>query len=184
MDEEDDVFLVSFTDALTCVFGAAIALFLIFVVLVKLAPPVSATASGATPRLKMQAALESDSKTGQSTAVITVSAASCSETKGLTVRPSTDIRVWDVERIGTTGSRCSRIFEVTGGLPTTGLTIFAPQRPQRGIGVYIEVGAASFPSEGALRVSHTPSEYCRQDGRIVKLLSSEDDFISKESCAR
>lgn len=36
--DEDDPFLLSFADALTCVFGAAIALFMIFVVLVKLAP--------------------------------------------------------------------------------------------------------------------------------------------------
>ena len=107
MDENDPVFL-SLADALTCVLGAAIALFLIFVTLVKVAPTVVDVRSGVTARIER--AVGTMATTGASDVVLRVVSADCVALQSLAL--SLEHEAWWTETPDRGTDTCERLFQI------------------------------------------------------------------------
>ena len=85
--EEDSPFFLSFADALTCVLGSAIALFLIFVALVKVSPLDTAVSSTSLTE-RVNFALGVQETGGQVDAILRVVGRKCGPLKGLDTVPA------------------------------------------------------------------------------------------------
>lgn len=133
--EQADTFVVSLADALTCVFGAAIALFLIFLVLVKLDPADVATASVA----RADSLSEFDLVREQEFAVVVVlTAATCTPLIGFLVnREQPNVETW-LSEIGGAGPRCQLFLRFAPGLanPVT----LETTRPGRNLAIRVLAG--------------------------------------------
>lgn len=150
--EDDDTFLLSFADALTCVFGAAVALFMIFVVLVKLAPVDPGPAEEIADSSSVGAAVNMLVSQGGGDAILQVEGPSCSDVESLAV-PDAD-QSWVVRHEAPDGSDlCARVFEIpanriasaSGAILQTD-TILGDELKFRLI-----VGATVWPKSAALR---------------------------------
>lgn len=173
-EDEDDVLMVSLTDALTCVLAASIALFLIFVVFAKLVP---AEAQGGTlSRSKlMSRAVSEDMKAGFSTAVLRVQSTDCSLIEGLSLSIS-DVDDW-ILRDARSGD-CARVFGLRAGLSSP-VYLYSHKYPGQEVRAFLEVGAAYWPHQGAQTLSESGYRSC-VDGRYVLLLIHQrrDDYLS------
>lgn len=122
--EEANTFVVSLADALTCVFGAAIALFLIFLVLVKL-DPVEATAD-TTSAASLRNAQLSDfeqQRLQDFSVIVVVTAPTCAPLEGFFVNRDVvlGLETW-LAAPGLSGSgarsRCQLFLRFPAGLNT------------------------------------------------------------------
>lgn len=120
-EQEADTFIVSLADALTCVFGAAIALFLIFLVLVKLDPAEASSSDDVDPILRSASLSVFDQTQAQQFAMMAViTAPQCAPLEGFLVNLNqVDAEAWlseqGAERPGT-GRRCQLFLRFANGL--------------------------------------------------------------------
>lgn len=120
-EQEADTFIVSLADALTCVFGAAIALFLIFLVLVKLDPAEASSSDDVDPILRSASLSVFDQTQTQKYAMMAViTAPQCAPLEGFLVNlDQLDAEAWlserGAERPGA-GRRCQLFLRFAPGL--------------------------------------------------------------------
>lgn len=172
--DDDDVLMVSLTDALTCVLAASIALFLIFVVFAKLIPAESQGGTASKSRL-MSHAVSEDLKAGASSAVLRIQSTDCTLIEGLSLNV-TDFDDWIQRNIESGG--CARIFALRGGLSSP-VHLYSASYPSQSVSAFLEVGAAYWPPNGAQVLSEQGFRLCN-DGSYVLLLvdGRRDDYLS------
>lgn len=156
---DDDPHLLSLADALTCAFGASIALFLIFVVLVRFEPPAPVPTSGTQAASSIVTSLAND-KPGISSLIILassrVSGTSCagSAIEGLELKGTNSSTsrswssmepVWDgVDQVGVL---CRRVFEIPDGVSASSRpALWATRGNGERIDFRVHVGANAWPS--------------------------------------
>ncbi|MFN7265191.1 MAG: hypothetical protein ACK5T5_09700 [Phenylobacterium sp.] len=156
---DDDPILMSLADALTCAFGASIALFLIFVVLVRFEPPSPLPTSGAIESQTLTASLAADTPGASSLVIIARSdldASSCARSvvgslKILGTDPS-GVRIWDAEQPSWSGANrdgvlCQRVFEVPAGVTQQSRpSVVATRGGNEVVQMRVHVGANAWPS--------------------------------------
>lgn len=156
---DEDPLLMSLADALTCAFGASIALFLVFVVLVRFDPPAPQPASGMQSARTLTASLAED-KPGASSLVIlaqsTLDAVSCEESAvhslKLTGTDEAAAIVWDSQETLWSGPvrdgvLCRRIFEIPAGVTPASIPGLKVMRGNtETITLRVHVGANAWPS--------------------------------------
>lgn len=156
---DDDPLLMSLADALTCAFGASIALFLIFVVLVRFEPPSPLPTSGAIESRTLTASLAADTPGASSLVIIARSrldASNCerSVVGSLEIRgtDSNGVRNWAAEQPLWSGADrdgvfCQRVFEVPAGVTQQSRpSLVATRGGNEVLQVRIHVGANAWPS--------------------------------------
>lgn len=123
-------FIVSLADALTCVFGAAIALFVIFLVLVKLDPDVT-RANAPTDELARQAfassAFEKALLSGASVTLV-FAADRCSDVEGIRLTPAPPaVEYWlSPQGEGHNAERCRLYINLPDGFQSA-ITLASPR---------------------------------------------------------
>lgn len=159
MDEEDPI-LLSLADALTCAFGASIALFLIFVVLVRFEPPAPIPTSGTANARSITVSLANESEGASSLVILAESelpgATSCENSAvfGLALENTAEPtpRIWSSEsrlHDGSTpkGVLCRLVFEIPGGVtPQRQPTVRLTDGNLEDIRFRVQVGANAWPS--------------------------------------
>jgi|GEM_PF-2339230 len=157
---DDDPLLMSLADALTCAFGASIALFLIFVVLVRFEPPSPLPTSGAIESQTLTASLAEDMPGASSLVIIARSrldAANCARSvvRSLEIRDTDDpagVRSWDTEQPVWSGADrdavvCQRVFEVPAGVTQQSKpSVVATRGGNEVVELRVHVGANAWPS--------------------------------------
>lgn len=156
---DDDPLLMSLADALTCAFGASIALFLIFVVLVRFEPPSPLPNSGAIESRTLTASLAADTPGTSSLVIIARSrldASSCARSVvgSLKIRGTdrNSVRSWAAEQplwSGTDrdGVFCQRVFEVPAGVTQQSRpSVVATRGGDEVVQLRVHVGANAWPS--------------------------------------
>ena len=177
---DDDVLMVSLTDALTCVLAASIALFLIFVVFAKLVPAVSQGGTVSQSKL-MSRAVSQDLNAGVSTAVLRVQSTDCTLIEGLSLKV-TDFDDWiqrDVE-----GGGCARIFGLRVGLSGP-IHLYSASYPSQSVSAFLEVGAAYWPPNGVQTLSPRGYRLCGDGSWVLVLINGRrDNYLSDrtQSC--
>ena len=157
MDDEDPI-LLSLADALTCAFGASIALFLIFVVLVRFEPPAPIPTSGTANARSITVSLANESDGASSLVILAESElpdSSCSKSAvfGLTLENTAEptARIWSSESRLHDGSipkgvLCRRVFEIPGGVtPQRQPTVRLTNGNLENIRFRVQVGANAWP---------------------------------------
>jgi len=188
MDDEDDPLLMSLADALTCAFGASIALFLIFVVLVRFEPPSPLPTSGAIESRTLTASLAADTPGASSLVILARShlpdAADCTRSvvESLEIR-GTDragVRTWSSEQPLWSGSHragvvCQRVFEVPAGVTQQSRpSVVATRGGHDVVQLRVHVGANVWPSwNGFHSVPMTPA--VGQNERVLITVTGERD---------
>lgn len=169
--DDDDPLLMSLVDALTCAFGASIALFLIFVVLVRFEPPSPLPTSGAIESQTLTASLAADTPCASSLVIIARSrldVLSCARSvvKSLEIR-GTDpagVRSWAAEQPLWSGADrdgvfCQRVFEVPAGVTQKSRpSAVATRGGNEVVQLRVHVGANAWPSwDGFYPARMTPA---------------------------
>lgn len=146
MNDEDDVVMMSLTDALTCVLAASIALFLIFVVFVKLVPSASSSASGSAAS-RMNAAVNADLESGDSTALLRIQSSDCDFVKTIGLHPP-ESEAWLITQVAGEARGCARLLHLKDGLrqPIHAIGKSVPRGP---VTIHLEVGSESWPPNAA-----------------------------------
>ncbi|UWR60188.1 hypothetical protein [Phaeobacter inhibens] len=171
MNDDDDVLMVSFTDALTCVLAASIALFLIFVAMIKLAPsdaknPTSSAVS------RMRAAVAQDLVAGDSTALLRIASRDCAIIESLELNPPPS-RDFVIRRAAPGGKTCARLFSLSNGLRKAAHVV-TDQWPTHPVTAFLEVGAVYWPPSSAKTLPQDAFYRCRS-GKLV-LVQVENKF--------
>lgn len=175
MDEESPFFL-SFADALTCVFGAAIALFLIFVTLVKVAPPQDAAQAQSRDQ-RINRSLGSQSGAGGVDVTIRLQAEDCNLLKGLSLsNGQTGWITGDWPRSVAGGNEgCQRVLKARGSDLESGLSLTLARHTQSGeVKLWLQIGAVDVTGPGGLDLK---LKYCPQ-GRPLRRFSALPPYIS------
>ena len=182
---DDDPLLMSLADALTCAFGASIALFLIFVVLVRFEPPSPLPTSGAIESQTLTASLAEDAPGASSLVIIARSrldAASCARSVvgSLEIR-GTDlngVRSWSAEQPVWSGADrdgvfCLRVFEVPAGVTQQSRpSVVATRGGNEVVRLRVHVGARAWPSwDGFHATRMTPA--VGPDGRELLTVTGD-----------
>lgn len=157
--DEDDPSLMSLADALTCAFGASIALFLIFVVLVRFEPPSPLPTSGAVESRTLTASLAEDMPGASSLVIIArsrVDANNCArsvvQSLVLDGTESDGYRSWLAEQpiwsgADRAGTFCQRVFEVPAGVTSVSQpSVVATRGAFEDVHLRVHVGARAWPS--------------------------------------
>lgn len=153
-DEEADTFIVSLSDALTCVFGAAIALFLIFLVLVKLDPTEASSNADVDPILRSASLSVFDqTQTQQYSMMVVITAARCAPLVGFLVNlDQLNAEAWlseqGAERPGA-GRRCQLFLRFAPGL--TAPVTLRTSRPGNALAIRVLSGP-NFTERKVFRV--------------------------------
>lgn len=175
-EDDDDVLMMSLTDALTCVLAASIALFLVFVAFVKLIPADAHGGTLSSSKL-MSRAVSEDLKAGFSTAVVRIQSNNCREIEGLSLS-LTDIDDWimrDVDGVG-----CVRIFGLRDGVSDP-IYVFSDSSPHHPLNAFLEVGAAYWPPNGLQTISENGFRPCT-NGKfnfvLFQISNRRDDYFS------
>lgn len=176
MNEEDEVLMVSFTDALTCVLAASVALFLIFVVLIKLVPSAS-DSSGAAAVSRMRAAVAEDLKQGDSSALLRIASTDCKAIEALRLEPAPS-RDFIIRSQTPRGVTCARLFSLGGGLRDA-LHVVAVGTPEQPVTAFLEVGAAYWPQYGAPELDPAGFFPCKSgDVVILRVENRTGEYLS------
>ncbi len=165
MMDENDPLQMSFSDALTCVFGAAIALFLIFVVLVKFAPATPYATTGLQAGSELSRAVQREAG-GKSSVIIQAYSeargnkcvSTTSSARRLAVTSQDEWEIWDGVWQEHNGdglkTTCVRLFTLAEGLRAP-VTLVANEG---GLGdllhIQVQVGAIVWPSVDDRRYSY------------------------------
>lgn len=165
MNEDDEVLMVSFTDALTCVLAASVALFLIFVVLIKLIP-LSSDSIRASAVSRMRTAVAEDLKQGDSSALLRLASTDCAAIEALRLEPAPS-RDYLVRSQTPQGVTCARLFSLNEGLRDR-LHVLAKGTPAQPVTAFLEVGAAYWPQLGAPELDPAGFRFCAT-GEVVIL---------------
>jgi hypothetical protein len=169
--DEDDPSLMSLADALTCAFGASIALFLIFVVLVRFEPPSPMPTSGAIESRTLTASLAEDMPGASSLVIIArsrVDATNCatSVVQSLILRGTKPdgFRSWAAEQpiwsgADRAGTFCQRVFEVPAGVTQDSQpSVAATRGAYEDVHFRVHIGARAWPSWDGFHTAHmTPA---------------------------
>ena len=157
---DEDPHLLSLADALTCAFGASIALFLIFVVLVRFEPPAPVPTSGTQAASSIVASLANE-EPGVSSLVIVASSKlpttncnnSANETIDIQGTNRTTTRSWSSERTlwkgkDQIGVLCTKVFEIPEGITPNSQPALVATRGNNNesIAFRVHVGANVWPS--------------------------------------
>lgn len=157
---DDDPILMSLADALTCAFGASIAMFLIFVVLVRFEPPSPVPTSGAIASESLTNSLAADTPGASSLVIIARSripdATDCADSVVASLKiggtdPSS-VRTWAAAEPVRSGARfeevvCTRVFEVPAGVAAGSRpSVLATRGGHEVVEVRVHVGANAWPS--------------------------------------
>ena len=173
LDGSEDPFFLSFTDVLTCVLGASVALFLIFVVTVKLAPAQDARSAGIGPRSGLAYAIEKEKSGGKTPAVLQLVSA-CSFVTGITGEGTVTPELWEFETVGKNLTRrCGKLFLFPAGLPTAPFAVKAQNLTDQPIIVSLTVGAKTWPET----VTISPELFFARDRIILTLDTNTRQLI-------
>lgn len=175
MDENDPVFL-SLADALTCVLGAAIALFLIFVTLVKVAPTVVDVRSDVTARIER--AVGKMATTGASDVVLRVVSADCVALQSLAL--SLEHEAWWTETPDRGTDTCERLFQINERVALRVGELRLARRTTETLHLVLVVGAERWPPVETWRVEASPG--CRRSGLIATLSLYRTPPLIEERC--
>ena len=181
MIDDDDVLMMSLTDALTCVLAASIALFLIFVVFIKLVPS-AASSTGNSSVSRMRDAVAADLRSGDSTALVRIASRDCSAIEKLIIG-DTPTDSWVIRNDETTAPYCARLFRLRDGLvkPVYAVASSIPSAP---MSIHLEVGSEGWPQASVFPLDSTRYSTC-QGGQVVLALirNSDDDYIAAPTSA-
>ena len=179
MIEDDNPVFLSFADALTCVLGASIALFLIFVTLVKVAPP--AIDERRVSLAQTDRFTGAMSGIGAAAVVLRVASADCTAVRALELR-SMRHDSWWTEQPGRNEHSCERIFRIeSGATSATGMLALTTRRTEPLYFVLV-VGARRWPTApGQWQIE--PGTSCRDDGGIARLALSLSPPLTAEGCS-
>ena len=142
---DDDQWLLSFTDALTCVLGASIVLFLIFVSMVKLTP--ATDGAGAPISEGRSRAPSVDLVSGAFSAALEISSADCRFVQDLGPK---DDRRWDMIDEGTGACGVLFLFE---SVSATSVEVGTVRRPPPTVEVVLEIGPYRWPERESAQVT-------------------------------
>ena len=169
IDEDDEILMMSFTDALTCVLAASVALFLIFVVFVKLVPA-EAPSSRESSQSVMRKAVATDLRQGVSSALVRVES-DCFTIEKLYLTPG-KANDWIV-RNANEGS-CARLFAFEEGISKV-FYVKVSSFPSRPVTAFLEVGSAYWPQDGALVLSEEGYTPCGDGTFVLMRIDSRID---------
>jgi len=169
---DDDPLLLSFADALTCAFGASVALFLIFVVLVRFDPPSPVPTSGSQSSRSITTSLANDTPGSSSLVILAQSELpdiSCATSSVFSIKVEDsdleNVRIWSSETEiwdGATrkGVHCRRVFEVPDGVtPNSQPTLVVNRANLELIEMRVHLGANAWPAWNKFsRVQIQPSD--------------------------
>ncbi len=174
MIDDDDVLMMSLTDALTCVLAASVALFLIFVVFIKLVPS-AASSSGSSSVSRMRNAVAADLKSGDSTALLRIASSDCSAIEGLQVGDAADVS-WIIRNNQSGATSCARLVRLQAGL-TKPIYAIASFMPGAAMSMHLEVGSEGWPQASALELDPKHYVACPGGKVILALVRNDDDYI-------
>lgn len=175
MSDDDDILMMSLTDALTCVLAASVALFLIFVVFIKLVPS-AASSSGSSSMSRMRSAVAADLKTGDSTALVRITSSDCSTIDGLMVGDAADDS-WVVRSSQTGGSYCARLARLREGLIKP-IYVISSSMPGAAMSMHLEVGSEGWPQSSAFPLDPNRFVACSGGRVVLALIHNDDDYIT------
>lgn len=185
---DDDPILTSLADALTCAFGASIALFLIFVVLVRFEPPSPLPTSGAIASESLSNSLASDTPGVSSLVIVARSrlrdATTCAQSVVTSLRidgtaPS-GVRSWAAERPVWSGALrdgvvCTRVFEIPAGVgPDSRPSVVATWGGAEVVQVRVHVGANAWPSWDGFHPARVPPGARAGDVTLLTVTGERD----------
>lgn len=176
IDDDNPVFL-SFADALTCVLGASIALFLIFVTLVKVAPP---TVDPERVNLAQTGRLMGTVPgTGADAVVLRVASADCSAIQALQLTLGHES--WWTAKPGRDESTCERIFRIQHAAASAAGSVILATPSTKPLDFVLIAGARRWPpAPRQWRIE--PGTSCSDDGRIARLALSVFPPLAAEGC--
>lgn len=175
MSLDDDTNLVSFTDALTCVFGASIALFLIFVIFIKLGPSQNEAHAVSSSQL-LNDAIAVDALNGDSTTVIRVNTPSCTSAEKLSIKPVRERDDWlmTVERDGQ--KHCSRIVRLEKGLNEI-IWLLTSDQSSGEYEIHLEIGSVGWPPNSAYRIDSTTIHNCGNGTSVLAKIGADQSAL-------
>jgi hypothetical protein len=177
----DDIFLMSFADALTCVFGAAIALFLIFVVLVKLDPVEPGKADIIEELPANSTDFDVFLSQGSGDVVIHIQAGSCEDIQQIVMESARNS--WLVSNPARRGTgECARVFEVPSDNIKSGAKISTTRLIKTPLKFRIIAGATIWPASSVL---HFPDPLeCAVSGTIGTVRADNEEPLTLNGCGR
>lgn len=172
-EEDDEILMVSFTDALTCVLAASVALFLIFVVFVKLVPT-EAPSTQASAQSIMRKAVASDLNQGVSSAIVRIES-DCATIESIS-RIKDASEDWIVRNLD--GGACARLFALSSGLSKV-IYVKTKTFPTHPVSAFLEVGSTYWPQNGALDLPEVGFTPCG-DGTfvLIRIDSRINDYLT------
>ncbi|MTH95881.1 hypothetical protein [Roseibium sp. RKSG952] len=181
MMDGDDIFLLSFADALTCVFGAAIALFLIFVVLVKLDPVEPGKADVIEELPANSTDFDDFLSQGSGDVIVHIQASSCKDIQHIFMNAARN--AWLVSNPTRQGTaECARIFEVPRGNINSGTEISTTRIIKTPLKIRVIAGATIWPASSVL---HFPDPLnCVVTGIIGSIQADNEEPLRLNGCGR
>lgn len=183
--ESENPFFLSFTDVLTCVLGGSVALFLIFVVMVKLAPAQQASTSATSPRDAVAMALArepADARLPAVLQIVSLSSGDCGVVRSIGVELP-DVELWDfTTRTANGDHRCGKLVVFKAGLPVASTVVTADRAPGTALRISLSVGASTWSP--LVRID--PVAFTGMKGlmRIGSRLSNIISFATRERISR
>jgi len=181
--DEDNPFFLSFADALTCVLGSAIAMFLIFVTLAKVAPAeASAQQRGSADRLS--AAVGEQQERGGQDIMLRIASEDCGAVESISVSGSSEN--WAIGRKGQPGAdqKCHRLFRIdsTPSVSEVWVKLGEGKYINGPMSVYVVAGAEIWPDGEPYDL--TFARGCSRTERIARVQFVRAPFVTGIGCVR
>lgn len=178
MEGEDNTFLLSFADALTCVFGAAVALFMIFVVLVKLDPADPGLADEIEEQPARATRMDQLLQSGSGDVLLQVRSAHCADLQMLEMVAARS--TWEIRGTGASTPGCTRLFEIPADMALNGAVLVASGQILARLQMRLIAGATIWPPAASL--SYRAPETCAISGRLAWFQSDPDMPLAVQEC--
>ena len=179
MEGEDNTFLLSFADALTCIFGAAVALFMIFVVLVKLDPAAPRLADEISEQPSRSTRMGQLLRTGSGDVLLQIISARCEDLDAIELRPAAR-NTWEIRSAAGQTPGCARLFEIPAGADLAGTELVAHGQIRDRLELRLIAGATVWPP--AASFSYRAPERCAISGRLAWFQNDPDMPLSVQEC--
>ena len=165
-EQPDNPFFLSFTHVLRCVLGASVALFLIFVVTVKLVPGMQGAAEdGAVGMSGIERAIEREKLRGLLPAVLQI-VGQCNWMRTIEVEPR--LPTTTLWKFDNGQGECGTLIEFEKGFPQSRTSIIAEEAPSQPVHVTLSVGATTWPK--VVSIDETRFRGGKKDRRVGTLM--------------